>query len=968
MKAGRGLLVLFCLWALCLPWTGFTLAQEQEQEQKTKPETEESKQKAEDEKKESEEEKKGPEESGLIEKVKVTATRVETDLMKTPIAISVFDQDTLNREGVQNVRDLAQMVPNMDIATKNGQSTPIISMRGIRSTNETELGDPSVGVHLDGIYSPRMQGALALMFDNERVEILRGPQGTLFGRNSTVGSINIITAKPKLDRFESSINMQYGNYNAQEVQAIVNKPISDTFAVRFAGRFHQRDSYLTGYWDPNQYDQRYIADRVADAEIIALGSFEDCTSPECYTRTQKANWWVDDLGFPIRALVRADDDDFYMNAEEWAYRVSTLWQPKDKDVSWNFSFQHYRSDSAGGVDLVNCEKLRGRPVYELDGENELVLDDGGNPIVIGTNDCSDMFPEDDTYQAAVNVPGRLYLDIMYLRSQFNWDINDTLRFIYSAGFEDQDRESAQDMEQGLNAWDQAMVFLPGTGSQSHMHEFQLQSQGNPNFNWITGVNFFTETTSTIGFFDNAIDEKSYWDQPDRSTTSYAAFAQGTYSYTDKWHMTIGSRFSDETKEDKGGRSLLCNVANGCASDVIDAVQVNQGLVGFDREDLNSLPADYFADPSVYADDDGNPVFFANDNKGSWTHSDWRVGLDYQKSENTLLYSYIATGFKAGGIGDVFEGTVVDGGIDDDGFPYVISAENTILRTSYDPEEVTTLELGFKSTLLDRKLELRGAYFYSDYENMQYAAVGSLASTERWQLLLDLNGDPIDANEDGRPDFAWIPVPLFVAYYTQNVPGAQIQGFEFEYDWRPWTGGRIRGYASWIDTEIAEDWVTKWDYDPISYFGINFDDSVDASNERLEVNLKGNNLAVSPPFKFHMTLDHAFLLKRRKMTIVPWITAHWEDDSYLTIWNVDQHKDDLDFVILDQDIRYTDDKREAWSMLHAGVRMYRGDMTAELYAYNITDEVVQWWGGAAEQVPKGSMSMPVSYGFRVGYKF
>ena len=72
-----------------------------------------------------------------------------------------------------------------------------------------------------------------------------------------------------------------------------------------------------------------------------------------------------------------------MNAQEWGYRVSALWQPKDKDVSWNFSFQHYRNDSAGGVDLVNCEKLRGRPVYELGEENELILDDDGNELPIG---------------------------------------------------------------------------------------------------------------------------------------------------------------------------------------------------------------------------------------------------------------------------------------------------------------------------------------------------------------------------------------------------------------------------------------------------------------------------------------------------------------------------------------------------------------------------------------------------------
>jgi iron complex outermembrane receptor protein len=961
------------LFGWLVAFGGAALAQEQE----ARPATESSRDEKKDEKKKEEEDKKKvPVPTEYTEDVTVTATRVETDLMKTSVAVSAFDQETLDREGVQTVRDIAQMVPNMDIATINGQSTPIIALRGVRSTNETELGDPAVGVHLDGIYSPRMQGALAMMFDNERVEVLRGPQGTLFGRNSTVGSINIITAKPKLDAFESRVGFQYGNYNAPELQAMINQPVSETFALRFAGRYFERDSYVDGYWDPNQYDQRFISDKVAGAPVIAPGSFENCTSPECYTRTQKSNWWSDDLGVPIRALVPADADDFYMNAKEWSYRIGALWQPARNDMSLNLSFQQYRSDSAGGVDLVNCEKLRGRPVYLLDEDNQVVYDDNGNPVITGTNDCSNMFPRDDTYQAVVNVPGRLFLDIMYLRSQFNWDIRNDLRFVFLAGFEDQDRESAQDMEQGLNAWDQAMFFLPGTGSQSWMGEVQLQSYGTKKFNWIAGVNYFTERTQTVGFFDNAIDEKSYWEQPNRSSTAGALFAQGTYSLTDRWFLTLGGRYSDETKEDKGGRSYICNVANGCAGDVIETVPVNAGLVGYDRDDLNALPTDYFANASVYTDANGKLNFTQNDNRGSWNHTDWRLGLDYQRDENTLLYGYLATGFKAGGIGDVFEGTVVDGAVDDNGtpddpsddFPYVVSADEVTLRTSYDPEEVTTLELGVKRRFLDGKLDLRGAYFFSDYENMQYASVGSLAYTERWQALLDVNGNPIDEDGVPGPDFGWVGTPLFIAYFTQNVPGARIQGLELEYDWRPWTGGRIHGYASWLDTEIVEDWVTKWDYDPRSYFGIDFAAAANANSDLLRVNLKGNNLAVSPPYKLHLTLDHAFLIQSKDVVIVPWVTAHWEADSYLTIWNVDKHTDDMEFVILDQDIKYTDDKREAWSMFHAGVRMYTGGWMTELYAYNITDEVVQYWGGADQQVAKGSMSVPRNYGLRIGYQF
>ena len=118
----------------------------------------------------------------------------------------------------------------------------------------------------------------------------------------------------------------------------------------------------------------------------------------------------------------------------------------------------------------------------------------------------------------------------------------------------------------------------------------------------------------------------------------------------------------------------------------------------------------------------------------------------------------------------------------------------------------------------------------------------------------------------------------------------------------------------------------------------------------------------------MTIEHGFVVPKHKLVIKPWATVFWEDDSYLTIWNVDKHTDDMDFVILDEDIRYTDDKRQAWSMLHAGLRFHRGGLMVELYGYNLTDEVVQYWGGAAEQVAKGSFSMPRTYGFRIGYEF
>ena len=273
----------------------------------------------------------------------VTATRVETDLMKTPVAVSVFDQDTLDQQGVQNVADLAQLVPNMDIATINGQSTPVISMRGVRSTNETELGDPAVGVHLDGIYSPRMQGVLALMFDNERVEVLRGPQGTLFGRNSTVGNINIITAKPKLFANYGRAEAFLGNYNPRNSRAWSTCRFSDKFAMRFAGRIFT-SRFLPRRLLGSESVRPAATSRAScrTPEIIAPGSFEDCTSPSATRGPSTRTGGLDNptstcrsgnSSPPTRATSTRTPTSGPTGSAPSGSRTT--------DMTLNFSFQHY---------------------------------------------------------------------------------------------------------------------------------------------------------------------------------------------------------------------------------------------------------------------------------------------------------------------------------------------------------------------------------------------------------------------------------------------------------------------------------------------------------------------------------------------------------------------------------------------------------------------------------------------------
>jgi iron complex outermembrane recepter protein len=170
----------------------------------------------------------------------VTATRENTLLSKTPIAITAITGEGLRAAGITNPTQLEESVPNLSIVRGNGLQ---ITIRGVTSTDGTEKGDPSAAFLLDGIYLARPQAQEVSFFDLDRVEVLRGPQGTLFGRNSTAGVVQVISARPKFE-FGASADATYSSFKSINATAAINVPLGDTFAVRAAVNIDRRDNYL----------------------------------------------------------------------------------------------------------------------------------------------------------------------------------------------------------------------------------------------------------------------------------------------------------------------------------------------------------------------------------------------------------------------------------------------------------------------------------------------------------------------------------------------------------------------------------------------------------------------------------------------------------------------------------------------------------------------------------------------------
>jgi iron complex outermembrane recepter protein len=171
----------------------------------------------------------------------VTATRESTLLSKTPIAITAITNEGLRDAGITDSRSLNDLVPNLRI-TENGDAVRI-SIRGVTSSDTTEKGDPSAAFLLDGIYIARAADTLGSFYDLERVEVLRGPQGTLYGRNTTAGVINVIAARPS-DTFEASADGRYGNLNSIGATGMINVPVGAGVGIRAAVNYERQDANL----------------------------------------------------------------------------------------------------------------------------------------------------------------------------------------------------------------------------------------------------------------------------------------------------------------------------------------------------------------------------------------------------------------------------------------------------------------------------------------------------------------------------------------------------------------------------------------------------------------------------------------------------------------------------------------------------------------------------------------------------
>jgi outer membrane receptor protein involved in Fe transport len=679
-----------------------------------------------------------------LEEIIVTAQKRAQNANDISVAIVAFTGETLDDLGVTETADLALITPGMTYAD-TGIAVPVFTLRGVGFNEDAIQATATVGIYNDQIATPFPIMTRGPLMDLQRVEILKGPQGTLYGRNSTGGAINYISNKPT-DEFESSITLGFGSFETVDASGFISGALNDSIRARATFKSTQSGE---GWQESLTRD-----DKLGEVDRTAARLILDADLSDDVAISFVASWWEDQSDTQAPQFLKPN-------------------------------YQLDPSNSNLGVLGLPQQGL-------LDGNADPSLNRGAGLPIRNENVDAD-WTEGLTPQQDMDATN-LYLTL-------NWQINDNLSFtsltgvsgfsnngsLYNTdGFRGIDSDTvipfpmaalgapnivvAGDLiptQAILNGYVAPAIIGPSTfGNTSDIDAFTQELRldgGQDDFQWILGAYFSdntveSSTTQLIGMSTNTniaataaglplnyvIGTQQVDNISKQDATAWSVFGHSEWNFTDDWKLTAGLRYTEDNKD-----------YSGCSKDVWgDTAELvnlfSQLLGGFNP----NIPA--FACATVLADtidlNAGTAQSGVVNETLDQTSTSGRIALDYNVNDDVLTYISFSRGFKSGSF-PTFSGN---------------------LSTQFEPvvqEQLDALEIGFKASLAGGAAQLNGAVFSYDYTDKQmlskiptfFGALGKLA----------------------------------------NVPESKVEGVEFDLQSRPADGLFISFGATYINTEVEE---------------------------------------------------------------------------------------------------------------------------------------------------------------------
>ena len=634
----------------------------------------------------------------------VTATLRAANVQDIPIAVTAVAPADLERQNVQDIRTLSSITPSFSLQSSQTETQGTsIRIRGVGTTGNNTGLESSVGVFIDGVYQSRPGVALGDLLDLERLEILRGPQGTLFGRNTSAGALNITTRRPNLNKVEGFANASYGNFDYYGVQAGVSLPVVEgQMGVRFSGAYRKRDGTLnssTSGAESGNRDRFILRGQMlwepsADVSLRIIGDYaetkENCCSAVILRESElrdmgaftayglPANGGVNDSGWGAFRNRISSDNGFLNETKQWGVSGELKWDLGDTArLTYIGSYRRFEAKS-GQDDFVGLD------VYQV------------GPSSFSAPD----FP----YSGGTN---RVMTHELRLQGSA---FDDKLDWLIGAYYSSEKIRETQSMTLGPDYQSYAATQLyPLLGNNfaaigpnplfalTRMAQVTGMTGPFPNFALPS-----TQGETGVGSF--AINRFT------QDAESFSIFTHNVVNFTDNISLTLGARYVDE-KKDSAFNQLAANspacttIANG----IVNGNIVNNltNIVGLNSATANTLaqgglllscfPFTTAANHPLSA---GAPLPQQYDLRFKDDELTYTAQLAYNNNNGLLAYASFSHGFKSGGFN--LDPAAAGGGLD----------------PRFKSEKVDAYEVGIKSSLFDNKVTANLAVFHMDMTDFQ----------------------------------------------------------------------------------------------------------------------------------------------------------------------------------------------------------------------------------------------------------
>jgi|TARA_Y100000031_G_scaffold156354_1_gene210561 iron complex outermembrane receptor protein len=478
----------------------------------------------------------------ILEEITVTARKRQEGLQDAPMSVTAFTDESLEYRGADDLGQIANFTPNMTFQNNpsfgGASNTAAIYLRGIGQKEFLPTTEPGVGLYVDGAYIARSVGAILDILDMEQIEILRGPQGTLFGRNTIGGAINIVTRKPD-EEFSANGDITLGTDDRANFKGFVNAALADGLYANFAVASMNQDGYV---------------------------SRPDGT----------------DLG----------DDDTRLA------RVALRWLPTDQlELNLSAELNHEREN---GPPLTLSGINYGLPVDAANTPPFVLIHNvGANAMATGIEaPCASAAAPlnldvpgcyDDRYvvgdgTSLGTAPAFSETDIEALNLRISWHLTDRLELRSISAYRELDSVFARDGDHSPHTISE---FIDIMDQRQFTQEIQLVGTGLDNrLNWILGFYFFDESGNNINLLDFTVSNFRSGGRFDNESTAF--FLQGTYDLTDDLHLTAGVRVTDETKQFLPDQIIFNNWFAGTGHPQLDApfMQAGSRILPFVKKEID----------------------------------------------------------------------------------------------------------------------------------------------------------------------------------------------------------------------------------------------------------------------------------------------------------------------------------------------------------------------------------------------